>query len=297
MEDNHFYNVALFVDYENVYKTLLKEYKNAIRLGFFDKIREWCKKNGRRIVKIAVYCNFDSKDLYESHHQSLLQSYGVESIHTSNQGKNYADLQIAIDVLNSMYTNNNIDEFIIMSNDKDMTPLLNTLRTNKRKASVLTTGCEYNKSLCEFADEQIKFEDVVSFEYNKKLVIEDIENIFYDNIVSFIGNALAVYKTNMEDHKYFSKHYNIEYFASKQSAYYQVMQYEIYNMIRNYHKENKILLYKTKVKSEEYTAILPIHLKEDFLSLGIINESSICKNFDIDLFVNKKYEEYFPKNC
>ena len=55
-----------------------------------------------------------------------MQSYGVETIHTSNQGKNYADLKLAIDVLNSMYTNDNIDEFIIMSNDKDMTPLLNT---------------------------------------------------------------------------------------------------------------------------------------------------------------------------
>ena len=132
---NKFYNVALFIDYENVCKILIKQNTNVIRLGFFEKIRTWCRLHGRRIVKIAVYCNFDIKDLYESHHQSLLQSYGVETIHTSNQGKNYADLKIAIDVLNSMYTNDNIDEFILMSNDKDMTPLLNTLRLNKRKAS------------------------------------------------------------------------------------------------------------------------------------------------------------------
>lgn len=229
------------------------------------------------------------------HHQSLLQSYGVESIHTSNQGKNYADLQIAIDVLNSMYTNKNIDEFIIMSNDKDMTPLLNTLRTNKRKASVLTTGNDYNKSLCEFADEQIKFEEIVSFEYNKKLVIENIEELFYGNIFNFIGNALKAYRNNTDARKYF-KHYNIEYFVTTQSVYYQVMQYEIYNMIRNYYKKDKVLLYKSKIKNEEYTAILPKEYKEDFIVLGIIKEDSIYNDFDIDLFVNTKYEEYFPKS-
>ena len=104
-------NVALFIDYENVHKTLLKRNSNAIRDGFFDRVREWFKDKGRRIVKIAVYCNFDNKDLYESYHQSLLQSYGVETIHTSNQGKNFADLQLTIDVMNAMYLNDNIDEF------------------------------------------------------------------------------------------------------------------------------------------------------------------------------------------
>lgn len=30
-----FYNVAIFIDYENVHKTLVRRYENAIRLGFF----------------------------------------------------------------------------------------------------------------------------------------------------------------------------------------------------------------------------------------------------------------------
>lgn len=74
------YNVALFIDYENVYKNLLKENRNIIRDGFFEKIREWCRQNNRRLVKIAVYCNYDNEDLHESYHQSLLQSYGASCI-------------------------------------------------------------------------------------------------------------------------------------------------------------------------------------------------------------------------
>lgn len=53
MMGRELYNVALFIDYENVYKNLLEEKRNAVRDGFFEKIREWCKKRNRRLVKIA----------------------------------------------------------------------------------------------------------------------------------------------------------------------------------------------------------------------------------------------------
>ena len=92
-------NVAVFIDYENVYKALLEEKTNVLRLAFFEKLRKWCSEHQRRVVRIVVYCNFDNMDLHESFHQSVLQSYGVETVHTSNQGKNYADLKITIDVL------------------------------------------------------------------------------------------------------------------------------------------------------------------------------------------------------
>ena len=87
-------NVAVFIDYENVYKALLEEKTNVLRLAFFEKLRKWCSEHQRRVVRIVVYCNFDNMDLHESFHQSVLQSYGVETVHTSNQGKNYADLKI-----------------------------------------------------------------------------------------------------------------------------------------------------------------------------------------------------------
>jgi uncharacterized LabA/DUF88 family protein len=292
---NKFYNVALFIDYENVCKILIKQNTNVIRLGFFEKIRTWCRLHGRRIVKIAVYCNFDIKDLYESHHQSLLQSYGVETIHTSNQGKNYADLKIAIDVLNSMYTNDNIDEFILMSNDKDMTPLLNTLRLNKRKASIITTGEEYNNALCEFADEQIKFEDVIKTKYENDLLVIDIENKFYQNIEEFIANGIKEYESSTDKNKYFKKNYNIEYFLESQSRYYQIMQYEILNMIKNYCDLKKAILYQNKISGITYTGILPSKYKDYFLEHNIIKEQDILDVSKIDTMIQEKYLQYIPK--
>ena len=59
-------NVAVFIDYENVYKALLEEKTNVLRLAFFEKLRKWCSEHQRRVVRIVVYCNFDNILYYSS---------------------------------------------------------------------------------------------------------------------------------------------------------------------------------------------------------------------------------------
>lgn len=223
---NNLYNVALFIDYENVYLNLLEENRNVIRDGFFEKIREWCRKNNRRLVKIAVYCNFDNEDLHDSFHQSLLQSYGVESIHTSNQGKNFADLQITIDVLNAMHLNNNIDEFMIMSNDKDRTPLLNNIRYNKRKVSVITVGTKYNDAICSFSDEQIKYEEVYKESVSKPYI-----DVLEERIEKNLLNTFDRNKSNYTgDSSKSFQHIGFEYFCEMQMKLCNLMIYEVFTL-------------------------------------------------------------------
>lgn len=291
LKNNDFHNVAIFIDYENVHKTLLNSNTNAIREGFFEKLKIWCKDHNRRIVKIVVYCNFDNKDLYESHHQSFLQSYGVETVHTSNQGKNFADLKLAIDVLNSMYTNNNIDEFIIMSNDKDMTPLLNTVRANKRKASILTTGDSYNSVLCEFADEQIKFEDIISSVDNGHLIINDIEQKFLSDIRKYVDGSISLYEENgKQDYK---RHYNVDYFSEQQSSYYNVMRYEILNIMNLLYKSGNILFYNHIYRTSNTLAIVPTIHKEYFISNNIIKVEDLCEDDSlIKDMIKESYDSY-----
>lgn len=291
-DDAPFYNVALFIDYENVYKSLRREYKNAIRLGFFEKIRVWCTKRRLRLVKIAVYCNFDNQDLYESYHQSLLQTFGVETIHTSNQGKNFADLQIAIDVLNSMYLNDNIDEFMIMSNDKDMTPLLNTIRLNKRKVSVITTGTEYNKAICSFSDEQIAFEDVV-LEDAGPLEIDNIEKIFYDSLCSYMDSRLAGGRPGGDHPGQTSQfsHYGLEYNLPTQMKYYKLMLYEVANILANLKKKGLIEFYNYSYNDRLYTGLVPACRKQKLIERGIVRENDFF-DFDIEEYVREKYDLY-----
>lgn len=293
-----FYNVAVYIDYENVVKTLINNYTNPIHDGFFDRLRIWAKDKNMRLVKTAVYCNFDVKDLYESHHQSLLQSYGVETIHTSNQGKNYADLKIAIDVLNEMYTNSNIDEFIIMSNDKDMTPLLNTIKANKRRVSVITVGDAYNKSLVEFADDHFNYEEIIKTKIDRKLHIETIADKFITAFHENTEKNLDDYFKEKSGNKKirYSKHLAFEYFVSFQSEYHKVMQYEILTFLKTFYAEQKIIFYKYKFKGQhEQICVLPSKFKERFIKEGLISLSDIVEIDDFDKKIQERYEKYLKK--
>lgn len=282
MENKDLYNVALFIDYENVYRNLLEENRNVIREGFFEKIREWCSVHKRRLVKIAVYCNYDNEDLHESYHQSLLQSYGVETIHTSNQGKNFADLQITIDVLNAMYLNSNIDEFMIMSNDKDMTPLLNNIRYNKRKVSVITVGEKYNNAICSFSDEQIKYEDVIQTEIVQSH-IDAIESKIEKNLIS-------LFKRNKNRPGPF-QHIGIDYFANLQTKSCCLMIYEIYTCLKNLSDNNKICLYNYEFRNNNYIGICPVEEKEHILETCHIEESSFTGT-GIENLILEQYAKY-----
>lgn len=279
-------NVAVFVDYENVYKCLLEQNQNMLRLAFFEKLREWCRTQGKRVVKIAVYCNFDNTDLHESYHQSLLQSYGVETIHTANQGKNYADLKITIDVLTSIYSNHNIDEFFIMSNDKDMTPLLNVIRANKRNVSVITTGDQYNEALIAFADEHICLEQIVKTEVPHR-VLDDIIDLYWRKFNRYIDEKILEFdKTGV------FKEYALEYNLKNEIAFSKIMIYELANILLDLYRQGKVLFYHYLYNGRLYVAMLPTDKKDLLIQKGILPEDAILPDFDMESVVKAKYDYY-----
>ena len=279
-------NVAVFVDYENVYKCLLERNENMLRLAFFEKLREWCRIHGKRGSKSAVYCNFDNTDLSESYHQSLLQSYGVETIHTANQGKNYADLKITIDFLTSLYSNHNIDEFYIMSNDKDMTPLLNVIRANKRNVSVITTGDQYNEALIAFADEHIRLEEIVKTEISHR-VLDDIIDLYWKKFNKYIDEKVVEYdKTGV------FREYALEYNLKNEVAFSKIMIYEMANVLLDLYRQGKVLFYHYLYNGRPYVAMLPADKKDVLIHKGILTEDAILPNFDMEAVVQAKYDYY-----
>ena len=286
--DNKLYNVAIYIDYENVYKTLLGQSKNLLRLGFFEKIQKWCKSKNLRIVKIIAYCNFDNKDLMESRHQTRLQEYGVNTVHTSNRGKNYADLQITIDALNDMYINENIDEFIIMSNDKDMSPLLNTIKLNKRKVTLLTVGQSYDFAMCNVPDEHITLDDILSIKMDGNLYIQRVEDDVKENLENYAkSNLEATIKKKVP-----FKHIEIKYYVENQDTYSSIMEYELYNMIKNLYERKSISIYRYIYGNSSFYAIMPTAYIETAINNEIISREDIVENFDIDSMVRRSYEYY-----
>lgn len=286
--DNRLYNVAIYIDYENVYKTLLNQRKNLLRLGFFEKLHKWCRNKGLRIVKIIAYCNFDNRDLMESRHQTRLQEYGINTVHTSNRGKNYADLQITIDALNDMYINDNIDEFIIISNDKDMSPLLNTIKLNKRKVTLLTVGQNFDFALCNVPDEHITLNDILKIEPDQVLYINRVEDDIQDNIEKYA-------KSNLDDtikSKSIFKHIEIKYYVENQINYSSIMEYELYNILKNLYNKNIIFMYQYTYRNSKFDAIMPTKYKTEAINNKIIELNDIINYYDFDSLINRSYDEY-----
>ena len=261
---------------------------NLLRLGFFEKIHTWCRDKGLRIVKIIAYCNFDNKDLMESRHQTRLQEYGINTVHTSNRGKNYADLQITIDALNDMYINDNIDEFIIMSNDKDMSPLLNTIKLNKRKVTLLTVGNNFDFALCNVPDEHITLNDILKIQPASDLYINRVEDDIQDNIEKYA-------KSNLDDtvkSKSIFKHIEIKYYVENQINYSSIMEYELYNILKNLYNKNIIFMYQYIYRNSKFDAIMPTKFKAEAINNNIITSNDIIRYYDFDSLINKSYEEY-----
>lgn len=278
-------NVAVFIDYENVYRALLEQHTNVLRLAFFEKLRKWCSTHQRRIVRIVVYCNFDNIDLHESYHQSILQSYGVETVHTSNQGKNYADLKITIDVLTSMYSNNNIDEFFIMSNDKDMTPLLNTIRANKRNVAVITTGNAYNPSICEFADSHIALEEICKEDVEYR-IIDGIADNYWNKFEAYISRQLAEYGATG---RYI--HSELIYVLKNEIRYSKVMKYELATIIKELYDTGKVFFYNYTHGAKQCIGFAPVEKKQELIDLGIIKETDIIETYDIQSVIDGLYSD------
>lgn len=276
-------NVAVFIDYENVHRTLLKQHTNLLHLAFFEKLRKWCSEHNRRVVRIVVYCNFDNNDLYESYHQSTLQNYGVETVHTSNQGKNYADLKLTIDVLTAMYLNDNIDEFFIMSNDKDMTPLLNAIRANKRNVSIITAGETYNPSISQFADNHLELEEICTVEIEHK-IIDTIANRYWEKFGSYIDSQI---KKHSETGSF--THSEVMYVLSNEKKYSKIMDYELASIFKDAYDANKIFFYNYKYRETNCVALAPSCKRDTMVAEKIISETDIIDNYDIQQCIDDLY--------
>lgn len=303
-------NVIIYIDYENIHKTLLHEHKNLLSIGFFEKLKKWCYDNSFRIIDIIAYCNFDLKDLYESHHQTKLQEYGVETIHTSNKGKNFADLKITADLLEAMHTNNSIDGFIIVSNDKDMTPVIKAIKKYKEFIYLITAGSNYDESILNFPDKTLHISEIENIEFQQTLEIEKVYDEIYKSLNEYLKSKFQEYlrqksqekeKKQNGNSKPYIIDYGLEYYINSSFPYFNIMKYEFANIIKQLVNKNKLFLYqyeyfnnKTK-KNEISVAVVTDELKQKYIENEVMKENKIKNNYCFEQLIEKLYKEYLPK--
>ena len=113
------YNIALFIDGDNVCKSTFQEN--------FDEI----KLKGRICIK-RIYFDFNEK--LDEKWKSIILLNGIESISVTNlPTKNSTDIRLMLDMIKEFYSNPIIDTYIIMSSDSDFYHIATFLRSCGKK--------------------------------------------------------------------------------------------------------------------------------------------------------------------
>lgn len=278
-------NVVIFIDYENIHKRFLEKNQNLLSQNFFEKLRIWCNKEGFRILDIKAYCNFDIKDLYESRHQTKLQEYGVETYHTSNKSKNYADLKIATDLMEELYENSNIDGFILISNDKDMTPLIKAVKRYKEFIYLITNENSFDNALRNFPDKHITIEEILNNIDNTDITsnLNDIPNKIMTNLTEYITNSKNISSR---------KHYSLKKYVDNLKVFLCLPEYEVLNQLNLAYQQGLIVIYKYTFNSSNYEGIISKTLEESAITGNLFTKNDIITCYNFDKAISESYQKY-----
>lgn len=158
-------NIAIYLDFENLAIAAEQTYPSKENPLLMRPILDYAASLGNICIKKA-YADW-SKNVAR-HYEKKLVKYGFEMRHlpgTSYQGKNGADLEMTIDLLEDMQLFPIIDTFIIGSGDTDFIPLIRRVLARGKQvyvigfensvSNVIQDNCTEFKSI----DELIGFKD------------------------------------------------------------------------------------------------------------------------------------------
>ena len=166
---------ALFIDFDNVYLSLLNDYSESAARRFANPSR-WMPW-----IESGAYVT-DREDLMGERSVLIRRCYGspermrpfrayfvrsgfqvVDCPPLTTSGKNSADIVMTLDIADAIEHRTRFDEFVILSSDADFTPVALRLRAYDRITSILAnqqTAAAF-RSCCDVVIDMEDFEPVV----------------------------------------------------------------------------------------------------------------------------------------
>jgi NYN domain len=145
---------ALFVDFDNIFMSLLKVDPGAAK-RFAENPERWLNwleagmstdttsehiDQQRAVLIRRCYLNLSNRYTTIC---SAFTNAGFSIIACpllTHHGKNSADIHMVIDILDTLQQHMHVDEFIVMSGDSDFTPVLLRLRTYDRRTTIISAN-------------------------------------------------------------------------------------------------------------------------------------------------------------
>lgn len=153
-------NAKIYIDYDNVLERISSYGESVENLYFLENLVSFFEGQGLRIIDTLVYVNFDKPDLKEINHQTQILGKGFSPKHCSNNGKNSGDIEMTIDITNDLLTDKGVDVYIIVSNDRDFTPVMKNIKKNNKFIIACCSKNQSNSLLSVCSDKLLYFEEV-----------------------------------------------------------------------------------------------------------------------------------------
>jgi uncharacterized protein (TIGR00288 family) len=155
---NHGLQIAVFMDFENIATSA------EANLGDFDvnAVMDLLRTRGRLLVKRA----YGDWSRYQRYRRAMLEN-GIDLFQLYTVGiqqKNRADVRLAIDAMETVFTRPNIDLYAVVSGDSDFTELIHKLRDHGKYTIGIGLRAATSDLLRRACDEFIFYETLVSEE-------------------------------------------------------------------------------------------------------------------------------------
>jgi uncharacterized LabA/DUF88 family protein len=159
--------VAIFIDYENVYFGLINQYNFKPQVGhLISLILKEAQKDGNLLIKKA-YADWERLEFHGA--QASFKKAGVEPAYTLSKKtvkgavsvwKETADACLMLDAQETVYERADIDEFVLVTGDRGCLDLIHRLSSRGKKVKI----CALESATAQELADAVGPENVISIE-------------------------------------------------------------------------------------------------------------------------------------
>lgn len=165
---------GIFMDYDNLFFSLREVFGIAPTEKIFgesliDNILDNFKND--HILVCNAYADFqvitnlarETNTMYELQSRRINVRHVFGSLSKNENRKNASDIELSIDIMETLYKHPEIEKYVIVSADSDMIPIMNRLRYADKEIILyyLDSACSHSGTLLSYANKNIPIEELM----------------------------------------------------------------------------------------------------------------------------------------
>lgn len=196
---------GIFIDYDNLFFSLREVFgivptEKILGDSLIDNILSNFKND--HIIICNAYADFqvitnlarETNTMYELQSRRINICHVFGSLSKNENRKNASDIELSIDIMQSLFKNPEIERYVIVSADSDMIPIMNRLKYADKEIYLyyLNSACSQSGTLLSYADKNIPIEELMDLT-QLEIKESDIKNKF---LIPVLTKICKIDKTN-----------------------------------------------------------------------------------------------------